>query len=118
MNDRLLKQVSSLWGTFFFTPEEMECDKALVLWCNNCGNFINQTLTIETVLRWWLRYNEGEETIVPPVSRKNLQKLINIEQMLNEEGEWMESIEIHIKDFREYHYTEVEGENHEGSGNG
>ncbi|MFF2889494.1 hypothetical protein [Paenibacillus sp. NPDC057967] len=93
-------------GKSSFSPEEMECDKGLVLWCNNCGNFVNQTLTIETIRRWWIRYDEGEETIVPPVSKKNLMRLMDVEQMLNEEGEWMESIEIHIKDFRDYSYTE------------
>ncbi|WP_363325740.1 hypothetical protein [Paenibacillus vandeheii] len=96
----------------------MECDKALVLWCSHCGNFINQTFTIETVRRWWVRYDEGEESIVPPVSKYNLQKLMEIEQMINEQGEWMESIEIHIKDFKDYQYTDEEGDfKNEGSDN-
>ncbi|ALA07240.1 hypothetical protein SECTIM467_116 [Brevibacillus phage SecTim467] len=95
-------------GKSSFTPEEMECDKSLVLWCNHCGNFLNQTLTLETLRRWWKRYELGEESIIPPVSKKNLTDLEIVEKMLNEESGWMKDIEIHIKDFRDYRYTSTE----------
>ncbi|MBD8498866.1 hypothetical protein [Paenibacillus arenosi] len=91
-----------------FVPENMECDQALVLWCKSCGNFINQTFTLETIRRWWIRFDEGEEAIIPPINRSNLIKLQQLEQLLNEEAEWMEGIELHIKDFKEYEFSEVE----------
>jgi uncharacterized Zn finger protein len=104
-------------GKSSFTPEEMECDKALVLWCGNCGNFINQTLTLETIRRWWLRYDEGEESITPPLSKESVEQLTAIEAQLNEGNTGiLERIELHIKDFADYHYTE-EGDGNEGTSN-
>lgn len=93
-----------------FTPEEMECDKALVLWCNICGNFLNQTLTLETVRRWWLRVDEGEETIEPPISKSQWLELTNFEELLNTERHnyLLPNLEIHIKDFSDYNFTEIE----------
>ncbi|MHA7967026.1 hypothetical protein ACX93W_23195 [Paenibacillus sp. CAU 1782] len=92
-----------------FVPEEMECDKALVLWCNHCGNFINQTLTIETIRRWWLRVDEGNESIKPPISKNQCFQLEAIEELLNKEqaNSSFPKIEIHIKDFGDYVYTEI-----------
>ncbi|WP_341480008.1 hypothetical protein [Paenibacillus dendrobii] len=85
----------------------MECDKALVLWCQHCGNFINQTLTLETIRRWWLRFDEGEESIRPPISKESYDELHRIEERLNEtDGSILERIELHLKDFTDYHYTE------------
>lgn len=96
-----------------FAPEEMECDKSLVLWCNNCGNFVNQTLTLETIRRWWLRFDEGEESINPPVSKESLNELLDIQERLNEMNDSiLESIEIHVKDFTDYHYV---GDGDEGT---
>lgn len=93
-----------------FTPEEMECDKALVLWCNECGNFINQTLTLETIRRWWLRVDEGEESIEPPISKAQWLELSFLEERLNLErhNDLLPKIELHIKDFSDYHYSEDE----------
>lgn len=103
-------------GSSSFVPEEMECDKSLVLWCNLCGNFINQTLTLETIRRWWVRVDEGEESIEPPLSKAQLAELLSIQETLNYEkhGKTLEKIEIHIKDFTDYRYTD-EGDENEGT---
>lgn len=103
-------------GKSSFMPEEMECDKALVLWCKECGNYISQTMTLETIRRWWLRVDEGEESIEPPLTRAQWLELTYLEERLNNEkpNNMLDKIEIHIKDFAEYHYTdEEEGENSE-----
>ncbi|OBZ11883.1 hypothetical protein A8L34_16305 [Bacillus sp. FJAT-27264] len=97
-------------GKSSFTPEEMECDKSLMLWCNHCGNFINQTLTLETIRRWWIRHDEGGESIEPPLSKIQLEELLVLQDKLNLESNRvaLENIEIHIKDFTDYLYTEDE----------
>ncbi len=91
-----------------FTPEEMECDKALVLWCNHCSNYINQTLTLETIRRWWVRVDEGEESIQPPISKTQLTELLTLQEAVNKKknGSVLENIEFHLKDFADYHYSE------------
>ncbi len=88
-------------------PEEMECDKTLVLWCRHCQNFINQTLTLETIRRWWIRYEEGEETVVPPIGKHALEELLLIQTRLNAVNTGiLEKIELHLKDFFGYNYRE------------
>ncbi len=89
-----------------FVPEEMECDKSLVLYCRSCGDFVNQTLTLETIRRWWLRVNEGEEVIKPPITEEEWIALKKMEDYLNQGREGVDKIEIHLKDFIDYHYTE------------
>lgn len=98
-----------------FVPEEMECDKSLVLWCRECSSFINQTLTLETIRRWWARVDDGEESIEPPLSREQLEELLLVEQKLNENrtSAFLEKIELHIKDFSDYRYTEEEDMKHD-----
>ncbi|WP_018884245.1 hypothetical protein [Paenibacillus massiliensis] len=90
-----------------FVPESMECDNALVVWCRHCGNFINLTLTMETIRRWWVRVDDGEESIAPPISRESMEELLDLQERLNEMNSGiLEKIEIHIKDFADYRYTE------------
>jgi uncharacterized Zn finger protein len=103
-------------GDSSFVPEEMECDKALVLWCRHCGEFVNQTFTLETLRRWWARYDEGEESIKPPVSKAMLARLTAIEEELRNDPDChLDRVEIHLKDFTDYRYTSEEKEdNNEG----
>jgi len=92
-----------------FVPEEMECDKALVLWCRHCGNFINQTLTLETIKRWWIRFEAGEEAIEPPIGKEDLKELSRIQERLGNSRRHeniLERFEIHLKDFTDYYYAE------------
>ncbi|ASR48503.1 hypothetical protein B4V02_18260 [Paenibacillus kribbensis] len=92
-----------------FVPEEMECDQSLVLWCKHCGDYINQTITLESLRRWWARYDAGEDAYKPPVSKNTLLKFEKLEQTLANEPDCnLNRVEIHLKDFTNYHYTDVE----------
>lgn len=92
-----------------FVPEEMECDKSLVAWCKHCGDYISQTLTIETFVKWWSRYDAGEDENKPPISKEILGKLMAIQTEIKHDPEcYLDIVEIHLKDFNEYKYTEVE----------
>lgn len=94
-----------------FTPEEMECDKSLALWCNHCGEFISQTFTIETFKRWWERYDAGEDKLKPPISKFLLEHLEFTENLIrNDKDCYLDKVEIHLKDFTDYKYTDEEGE--------
>jgi hypothetical protein len=101
-------------GDSSFVLEEMECDKSLVAWCKNCGNYINQTITLETIRRWWSRYEEGEENINPPVSKVYLGVLEDVERLIKNDSDcFFDRVEIHLKDFTEYKFT-GEGDSDEG----
>lgn len=90
-----------------FVPEELECDKALVLWCNHCEEFISQTFTLETFRRWWARYDEGEDSLKPPVSKVLLEKLTALqEELANDPDCYLDKVEIHLKDFTDYGFTD------------
>lgn len=94
-----------------FTPEEMECDNALVLWCNYCRGFINQTFTLKTFRKWWSRYDEGEDKNKPPISKNMIENLELLEKLVaQEENCFLDKVEIHFKDFTDYRYTMQEGE--------
>lgn len=90
-----------------FVPEEMECDKSLVIWCRHCGDYISQTFTLETFRRWWKRYELGEDELKPPVSKEAIAKLEEVEEMLRNDPDcYLDRVEIHFKDFTEYKFTE------------
>jgi len=92
-----------------FVPEEMECDHSLVLWCKHCGDYINQTITTESLRRWWARYDAGEDAYKPPVSKNTLLMLQKLEQSVADEPDCtLNRVEIHLKDFTNYHYTDAE----------
>ncbi|MGG4144822.1 hypothetical protein ABEW34_17035 [Paenibacillus algorifonticola] len=94
-----------------FTPEEAECDKALMLWCNHCGHFINQSFTIQTFEKWWSRYDEGEELFKPPISKQLLIKLQALENEIRADQDcFLDHVQIHLKDFTDYLYCEEETE--------
>ncbi|MGG1263773.1 hypothetical protein [Brevibacillus laterosporus] len=98
-----------------FSPEEMECDKSLVLWCNHCQQYISQTFTIETFRKWWARYDTGEDKLKPPISKEFLTKLTAIETEIQSDPEcYLDKVEIHLKDFTDYKYSsedEYNGQN-------
>lgn len=90
-----------------FTPEEMECDKSLALWCNHCGEYISQTFSLETFRRWWARYDEGEDKLKPPVSKELLGQLTEIQIQIGLDPEcYLDKVEIHLKDFTDYKYSD------------
>ena len=90
-----------------FVPEELECDKALILWCQQCGNYINQTFSLETIRRWWERFEEGEDSIHPPIPKEALMELLQIESRLNTKNDsFLDKIELHLKDYMNYKYIE------------
>lgn len=100
-----------------FVPEQMECDKSLVIWCNHCQDFISQTFTLETFRRWWLRYEEGEDDLKPPVSKALLEKLVALQEEIAKDPDcYLDRVEIHLKDFTDYKYTD-EGELQDGLAN-
>lgn len=90
-----------------FVPEEAECDKSLLAWCRNCNDYISQTFTLETFRRWWNRYELGEDNLKPPISREVLAKLEAIEEELRNDPDcYLDRVEIHLKDFTDYKFTE------------
>lgn len=90
-----------------FVPEEMECDKSLVIWCKHCGEHLSQTFTLETFRRWWGRYDEGEDDLKPPISKTVLADLKRIEDYLKTDPNcYLDRVEIHFKDFTDYKYTD------------
>ena len=96
-----------------FVPEEMECDKSLVLWCKHCGNYINQTITMESLRKWWARFDEGEDSFRPPVSKDIMIMFEKLEQTLATDPEcYLNQVEIHLKDFTDYHYSDSEEPDH------
>jgi hypothetical protein len=92
-----------------FVLEEMECDKSVVAWCKHCKDYVSLTFTLETFRRWWLRYESGEDTLKPPMSKEIMLKLANIELLMQDDPDcYLDKVEIHLKDFTDYKYTEVE----------
>lgn len=95
-----------------FVLEEMECDKSLVAWCRHCEDYVSLTFTLETFRRWWKRYELGEDELKPPVSKEIIQKLEEIEELLrNDPNCYLDRVEIHLKDFTDYKFTDDGGEN-------
>lgn len=59
--------------------------------------------------RWWTRYDAGEDAYKPPVSKDTLLKFKQLEQALADESDCnLARVEIHLKDFTNYHYTDPE----------
>ncbi|ATO51398.1 hypothetical protein P4V86_05110 [Brevibacillus laterosporus] len=88
-----------------FVLEELECDKSLIAWCRSCGNYINQTFTLETFRKWWERYQQGEEKIEPPIKKEMLEKLKMLEEAIALDSSCnLNRVEIHLKDFTDYVY--------------
>ncbi|MDF2936028.1 MAG: hypothetical protein K0Q90_1401 [Paenibacillaceae bacterium] len=88
-----------------FSLEEMECDQALMAHCRHCGEPLSLTITLETLRRWWLRYEAREEKMKPPIPKEYLASLFKIEENSETWCEWGK-IEIHLKHFKNYRYTE------------
>lgn len=93
-----------------FSLEEMECDNALIAHCRNCGEPLSLTISLETLRRWWLRFDSGEEEQKPPVPKNQLSSLFKIEDSSTAWCDWGK-IEIHLKHFRDYKYIEFPSEN-------
>lgn len=86
--------------------EEAECDKAIIAWCTHCGEPLSLTVSLETLRRWWLRYEAEEESIRPPVPKEQIDMLLQIEE---ESVAWCDwgRIELHIKHFKDYKYKDA-----------
>ncbi|WP_327204659.1 hypothetical protein [Paenibacillus terrae] len=60
---------------------------------------------MESLRKWWARYDAGEDTFKPPVSKGILLMFERLEQTLADEPDCnLNRVEIHLKDFTDYRY--------------